>query len=89
MRKLALSCIVATTPIASAMAQPTTPPGAAAAVCAQVAKTDGRWTIRGHVTLNLGRCKDIRVGRKVVTPRSFVMCGADLYDVLEQICGKR
>jgi hypothetical protein len=89
MRKLALSCIVATTTIAPAMAQPNTPLGAATAVCGQVAKADGRWTIRGHVTLNIGRCQNVRVGRRVVTPRSFVMCGADLYDVLEQICGKR
>jgi hypothetical protein len=85
MRRAALIVLLAVTASAAQAQNATVPDN----ICSQVTRTSsGAWQVT-DITLDVGSCKAIRLQNQLVTPNMIRMCGADLFDVIQNVCGTR
>lgn len=72
----------------AALAQGAIPPNTID--CAAFAKRpDGNWYVSAPTTFDIGDTKRTTLGPTLIRPKSFMMGGANLYNVLEDKCGKK
>ncbi len=88
--RLLFASVIVTAAMGGAHAQgPTQPLPPNTIDCKQFVKTGNEWNEVGTATFDLGPSKDMQMSGSNIPPHAYNIGGFDLYEVLEQKCGRR